>query len=464
MIPVTKYKDQTVAVFGLGISGMAAARALDAGGAHVLAWDDAEARQDEAHASGIDVRDPMEVDFHSVAALVLSPGVPLTHPEPHPVAAKALASGTDIIGDVELFVTSDAATEGRTIIAITGTNGKSTTTALIGHILGHADRDVAVAGNIGRPILDIDPVATGGIYVIEMSSYQIDLTPSMDADVAILLNITPDHLDRHGGLKGYAQTKAKLLMQQSAGHASVVCVDDEHCREICKQLIGQGRHQVTTVSVENDINASICVTDGILKDATHAVADLRLTSKLPGVHNWQNIAAAYAATAAAGMSDTDIIAGIQSFHGLDHRMEHVAKLASVDVINDSKATNVEAAARALACYPNIYWIAGGRPKGESLDAVTEFHGNIRKAYLYGEAGPEFGKSLHGQIPCEVDETLKVATENALRDGLQAAESSSEDLVVMLSPACASFDQFANFEARGEAFKDYVMDFAAGDAA
>lgn len=465
MITVNKYKGQKVAVFGLGVSGLSAARSLQAGGADVIVWDDAETRQVAAAAEGLSVQNLANMDFKEFAALVLSPGVPLTHPEPHPLAVMANAADCPIIGDIELFVTSEEAAKGRSIIAITGTNGKSTTTALTGHIIAGAGRDLSIAGNIGKPILDGRAIGPGGVYVIEMSSYQIDLTPSMDADVTVLLNITPDHLDRHGGMDGYAAVKAKLAQQQSAGKVAVISVDDSHCQKIVDELKHDDTLHVTSVSIDGAA-ADLEVNDGKLIDnrdqGAQIVADLKEISKLPGVHNWQNIAMAYAATKAVGISDADIISGIKSFHGLEHRMELVAQFASVDVINDSKATNMDAAARALACYSNIYWIAGGRAKGEPFDAVREYFGNVKKAYLYGEAGPAFGASLKDSIPCEIEETLEVATKNALRDSLRAAETTEDDLVVMLSPACASFDQFQNFEVRGEAFKDYVMDFAAGD--
>lgn len=467
MIPVTQYNGCTVVVFGLGVSGLSAARALQAGGARVLAWDDAESRRTEAGALGLTLQDPSVTNFSQVSALVLSPGIPLTHPAPHPVVKQASEADCPVIGDIELFVTATAATDDRTIVAVTGTNGKSTTTALIGKIVAQAGKEVVVAGNIGTPVLDSRATGPDGIYVVEMSSYQIDLTPSMNADVTVLLNITPDHLDRHGGMDGYAKVKAKLLKQQSPDKTAIVGLDDSYCRKIFEDMERDGSPTLVGISIAGNIDCEVQVAGGLLRVKTNGnsriVTDLNQTSNLPGKHNWQNVAAAYAAASAIGVPENAIIAGIQSFQGLAHRMEHIAKLASVDVINDSKATNMDAAARALACYSSIYWIAGGRPKGETIDVLRDYFGNIRKAYVYGEAGPEFGRSLEGVVPCEVDETLQIATESALRDSLNAAKTAADPLVVMLSPACASFDQFSDFEARGEAFKDYVMNFAAGNA-
>ncbi len=459
MIAVHDFKDREVAVFGLGRSGLAAARALRAGEARVVAWDDDPAGRAKAADAGLAVVDLLAADWRDTAALVLSPGVPLTHPEPHPVVVKARAAGTEVIGDVELFV---RATPGRRKTAISGTNGKSTTTALIGHILKTSGRATEVGGNLGNPVLDLAPLAADGDYVIELSSYQIDLTPSLRADVAVLLNISPDHLDRHGGLAGYVAVKHRLFAGQDTGDVAVIGVDDDHCRRIHDALGATARQRVVAVSVGRQLDDGVHVRHGQLIDAIgggdRPVLDLAELIDLPGQHNWQNAACAYAACRALGLAVAEIVAGLRSFPGLPHRMERLAEIDGVLFVNDSKATNAAAAARALACFEAVYWIAGGRGKAGGIAGLSPYFERIRHAFLIGEAARDMAETLKSRVPCSMSGDLARAVAAAHQ---QARAEARPDAVVLLSPACASFDQFADFEARGEAFRAAVQRLPGG---
>ena len=451
MIPVPTFAHRTVAVFGLARSGLSAARALRAGGAVVLVGDDSPARCATAAAAGFQVRDLVAADWPEVAALVLSPGVPLTHPKPHPVVQRARAAGAEVIGDVELFARANLPARR---VGITGTNGKSTTTALIGHLLETAGRPVAVGGNLGTPVLDLPLLGADGTYVLEMSSYQIDLAPSLVCDVAVLLNITPDHLDRHGSMAGYVAVKQRIFAGQDAAQTAVIGVDDAHCAEICRALQASGRRKVVPIAIGRRIESGISVIDGLLyaDAASEPALDLRQCPSLPGSHNWQNAAAAFAVARALGLSLAEIRAGLISFPGLAHRMERVSARHGVLFINDSKATNADAAAKALACYETIYWIAGGKPKEGGIASLLPFRGRIRRAFLIGEAAQDFAATLAGSVPTTISGTLARAVTDAY--DLARAEK-RPDAVVLLSPACASFDQFTDFEARGTAFRHAV---------
>ena len=459
MIAVHDFKDREVAVFGLGRSGLAAARALRAGQARVVAWDDDPAGRAKAAAAGFAVTDPLAADWRETAALVLSPGVPLTHPEPHPVVAKARAAGAEVIGDVELFI---RATPDRRKTAVSGTNGKSTTTALIGHILKASGRATEIGGNLGNPVLDLAPLGADGDYVIELSSYQIDLTPSLSADIAVLLNISPDHLDRHGGLAGYVAVKRRLFIGQDPGDVAVIGVDDDHCRRIHDELRARGRERLLAVSVLRQLDDGVHVRHGQLIDAIDGggrpVLDLAELIDLPGRHNWQNAACAYAACRALGLAVAEIVTGLRSFAGLPHRMERLAEIDGVLFVNDSKATNTAATARALACYEAIYWIAGGRAKVGGITELSPYFERIRHAFLIGEAADDMADTLQGRVPCSITGELARAVA-AAHD--QARAEARSGAVVLLSPACPSFDQFADFEARGEAFRAAVQDLSGG---
>ena len=455
MIDVESFKGQDVAVLGLARSGLVSALALAAGGARVLAWDDSEAKRKEAAAAGVTLSPLADADFGKIRALVISPGIPHTFPTPHPVAARARAAGAEIIGDIELL----ARTQRQASYAgITGTNGKSTTTSLIAHILQAAGRKVAVGGNLGQPVLSLPALGDDGAYVIEMSSYQLELTHSLTFDVAVLLNITPDHLDRHGGMDGYVAAKRRIFDRQKGQQTAVIGVDDDLSSRLHEHLARDGGQRVIPISAERAIAGGVYVTDGMLFDATEGPAkeimDLREVARLPGKHNWQNAAAAFASVRSVGVSVEDAVDGIRTFPGLAHRQELIATVDGIRYVNDSKATNADATEKALVCYDAIYWIAGGLAKEGGITSLSPYFPRIRRAYLIGEAAKDFAQTLDGKVDYSrsrsgtLDAALAEARKDALAEGISGA-------VVLLSPACASFDQFADFEARGRAFRSLV---------
>ena len=461
MIEASGFQGRPVAVFGLGRSGLSAARALMAGGAEVRGWDDDAERRAAAADAGVPLADPAAGAIEGVVALVLSPGVPLTHPAPHPVVRLARDAGAEVIGDIELFARARPTSP---VVAVTGTNGKSTSTALIGHVLSTNGREVAVGGNFGRPALELPRMNGGSVYVLELSSYQIDLSPGFVPDVAVLLNISADHLDRHGDMANYAAVKGRLFEGQGCEQWALIGVDDAPSRAIFERLREAGRKRLVPISVEGAVEGGVYVADGVLHDATEggavAMADLSEVKSLPGVHNWQNAAAAYATARALGVDGGDAAAVIACFPGLAHRMERIGEVAGVNFVNDSKATNAQAAARALACYERVYWIAGGRPKEGGLAAVEPYFDRVVHAYLIGEAAPKFAACLDGNVPFTLAGTLEAAIGAAYHD---ATVASDHGAVVLLSPACASFDQFRDFEARGEAFRTLVEALLNGDS-
>ncbi len=458
MIPVRGFVGKTVAVFGLGRTGLTAARALQAGGAKVVLWDENEASREAAAAEGFTLVDLANADWYSLSALMLSPGVPLTHPKPHWVVEKARDAGVEIFGDIELFARTVAAAPAHKrpkIVAITGTNGKSTTTALIAHVLAQAGRDIRVGGNIGYGVLGLEDMHGGAVYVLELSSYQLDLTSSLKPDVSIILNISPDHLERHGDMEGYVAAKKRILLNQGKGDFAIIGVDDPWCQQICTEITAANRRTIWPVSARRAMGRGVYSLQGMLYDATdgrvNEVADLTRARSLPGRHNWQNASAAYAAVRALGLTVQDAVDGLMSFPGLAHRMETVGTIGRVRFVNDSKATNADAARQAMSSYPKFYWIAGGRAKAGGIDDLTDLFGGIAKAYLVGEAASEFSGVLEGKAPFVISGDLESATRAAFAD----ARASGEDAIVLLSPACASFDQFADFEERGEAFRAAV---------
>jgi UDP-N-acetylmuramoylalanine--D-glutamate ligase len=453
MIPVNSFKGRTVALFGLGGSGLATAKALVDGGADVIAWDDNPESVEKAGEAGVPTADLRGIDWSSVASFVLSPGVPLTHPKPHWTVDLARAAGVEIIGDVELFVRERRALAPNCpLIAITGTNGKSTTTALIAHILKASGRDTQLGGNIGTAVLTLDPPKDGRFFVVECSSYQIDLAPTLDPTAGVLLNLTPDHLDRHGTMQHYADIKERLV---AGSKTAIVGVDDSYCVMIADRIERAG------VSVRR-ISSRQVLADGYYLDkggiveadsgATHKVADLSAIQTLRGAHNAQNAAAAIAACRAVGVSEEEIVAGLNSFPGLKHRMQPVGRRGNVVFVNDSKATNADAAAPALSSYDRIYWIAGGLPKEGGITSLTGFFPKIARAYLIGEAAPAFAATLGEAVPYEISGTLEKAVAHAADD---AEKDGNGPVAVILSPACASFDQYKNFEVRGDAFVGHV---------
>lgn len=462
MIAVHAFSGRRLGVFGLGASGLSAIRALVAGGARVVAWDDREAARDAARDLGADVRIIDDWRWADLAGLVLAPGVPLTHPAPHVVVQRAHAAGVLVLGDIELFALAHAAMDDPApVIAITGTNGKSTTTALMGHIVQSCRRSTQVGGNIGKPALDLEPVGAGGVYVLEVSSFQLDLTHTFAPEVAVLLNITPDHMDRHGDMAGYGAAKARVFANQAADDTAVIGVDTPESAQIALALRNKtAGARVIPVSAERALSDGVHAVGGVIYDATEGrgdeVFDLRAAPALLGRHNAQNAAAAYAAARAIGLDRSGVVQALASFAGLAHRMEAVARLATPEgdivFVNDSKATNPDAARQALSAYDRVYWIAGGRAKGGDFSGLAPALGPVAKGYLIGEAAEALAADLRGAAVFEIVRTLDRAVAAALRQAqADLAAFPGEDCVVLLSPACASFDQFDGFEARGEAF-------------
>jgi len=453
MIEAHSLAGKTVAVFGMGLSGLAAARSLLAGGASVLVWDDGEKGRAAAKAAGLPLVDLKNVDWSAIDALVLAPGVPLTHPEPHWTVKRAHAHGVEIIGDIEIFMRERrSAGVVSPVIAITGTNGKSTTTALTHHLLEAAGLDAVRGGNIGATVLDLPPFKDGQHYVLELSSYQIDLTPSLDPDAGILLNVTPDHLDRHGTLENYAAVKEKIFTHPDT---AVIGADDGFCDAIAARTVARGIKTVR-ISAGHPVRTGIyaegselCeMADGVVTNRTQLAG----IGSLRGAHNAQNASAALAAARSLGLSWDKLAQALRTFPGLAHRMEEIRRIRHVLFVNDSKATNADAAERALSSFSNIYWIAGGKPKAGGIESLVPYLPRIRKAYLIGEAAEAFSKTLGGNLPCTISKTLGKAVADASADAL--SEPCAE-AVVLLSPACASFDQFPNFEVRGDAFRVLV---------
>jgi UDP-N-acetylmuramoylalanine--D-glutamate ligase len=456
VIPVTTFAGQKVAVFGLGGSGLVSASALLAGGADVVAFDDDPQSVAKANAAGIPTADLRNVDWSRIAALVLAPGVPLTNPKPHWIVDLAHKSGVAVIGDIELFCRERAKlAPGAPFVAITGTNGKSTTTALVAHLAASAGMDAQLGGNIGTAILSLQPPQAGRVHVIECSSYQIDLAPSLDPSVGILINLSEDHLDRHGTMAHYAEVKERLVAGVPKSGMAVVGVDDDWCQKIAVRLAQAGK-RATRISVRRELSNGVYVAGGRIMLATGTqtslVAELGGIGSLRGQHNAQNAACAAAAALALGLEPAAIQAGLRSFPGLAHRMEELGRRGAVLYVNDSKATNADSAAQALACFSDIFWIAGGKPKTGGIESLRGFFPRIRKAYLIGEAADEFAATLSPGVPHEIDGTLDKALAAATRD---AEAATVAEPVVLLSPACASFDQYRNFEVRGDAFRELV---------
>jgi UDP-N-acetylmuramoylalanine--D-glutamate ligase len=453
MIPAGTFRGKRVALFGLGGSGLATAHALAAGGADVVAWDDNPESVAKARDAGITVADLRGEDWQLFASFVLSPGVPLTHPKPHWSVELARAASVEVIGDIELFCRERAANApAAPFIAITGTNGKSTTTALTAHILKAAGRDTQMGGNIGRAVMTLEPPKPDRHYVVECSSYQIDLAPSIDPTAGMLLNLTPDHLDRHGTMQRYASIKERLV---AGSETAIIGVDDAFCSQIADRLERAGKHVIR-------ISKRLPLTDGYFADGSNLmeakvghfsrIAFLEGIGSLRGQHNAQNALAAVAACLKVGLELGEIQKGLESFPGLAHRMEQVGRKGRVLFVNDSKATNADAAAPALSSFPRIYWIAGGLPKEGGIEPLRGFFPRIAKAYLIGEAAPAFSATLGEAVPYEISGTLASAVDHAAAD---ADRDQANEAVVLLSPACASFDQFKNFEVRGEAFRQAV---------
>jgi UDP-N-acetylmuramoylalanine--D-glutamate ligase len=465
MIPITEFKGRDVAVFGLARTGLAAAKALMAGGARVHAWDDSDTSRAAAEAEGVPVSDINSRDWRSFAALVLSPGVPLTFPEPHRVVTLAQATGVPIVSDIELFaraVNALAPAQRPKLIGVTGTNGKSTTSALIAHILKEAGKDVRLGGNIGAAMLEQPPLHAGAYYVIELSSYQLDITSSLRLDVAVWLNTTPDHLDRHGAMSEYVAAKKRIFLNQGAADWAVIGVDDDYCAAICTELTRAAVQHVGPISAGQALGRGVSALNNKVIDAlsgrAEVAADLGKAPALAGKHNAQNAAAAYAAVRALGVDARTIAAALNTFAGLPHRLERVATIECVRFVNDSKATNANAAAQALAVYPRIHWIAGGVAKDGGIEELSPFFPRIARAYLIGQSAGDFADALRGKVQVTMAGNLEAAVKLAFAD---AKASGEPHPVVLLSPACASFDQFRSYEDRGDKFRAYVHALNAG---
>jgi UDP-N-acetylmuramoylalanine--D-glutamate ligase len=441
MISSGAFAGKRYAVLGLARSGLATVASLHASGAQVTAWDRRPGPRDEV-ASIAAIGDPMEIELGGFDGVVVSPGVPLNT---HPLTQRARAAGVPLIGDVELFAQARPDLPPHKVVGITGTNGKSTTTALIHHILESAGLPARMGGNIGLPILAQEPLAEGGIYVLELSSYQIDLTFSLACEAAALTNITPDHLDRYDGFAAYAASKARLFAMQDAGQFAVFGCEDAPTRAVCE-----------TERARRAEGRVACA------DTASLAARQPGWIGLKGPHNLQNAAIAAAIAFELGLSDTQIERGLASFRGLAHRMEVLGTYGGVTFVNDSKATNPASAAPALGAYPadpapHIHWIVGGLPKGDDLDQCAPWFGNVAAAYTIGEAGPRFADILDPHVPVQRSEMLCEAVQRAM-----AAARPGD--VVLLSPACASFDQFSDYEARGEAFRRIVAGLTGSDTA
>lgn len=461
MINLSAFAGQRIAVMGLGKTGLSTVLSLKNAGAIVYAWDDNLASRDYAASLGITSTDLMTMTPSTVDLLVWSPGIPHTFPAPHPVAERAKAQGIKIISDIDVLSISQPDAE---YIGVTGTNGKSTTTALIGHTL-KSFRPAQIGGNIGIPVLDLEPMAAEGTYVLEMSSYQTELSQSFQPVGAVFLNISPDHLYRHGGLQGYIDAKKKIFCNPPKGMRkpiAVICIDTEDCYDIAEELEEDSIWSVIPVSTQKRLDKGSYVEEGNLyemrEEGATLIANLDQFENLRGRHNHENIACAYTIIRQLyGYEPQKIIKAMLSFGGLAHRQYLVATINGVQYVNDSKATNADATARALACFNEIHWILGGQPKEGGLNGLEEYMKRVQHAYLIGEAAPQFAEWLSAKnVPFTQCGTLDVAVTLAH----QNAQNNGQG-VVLLSPACASWDQFKSFEHRGDMFAEIVTELAKG---
>lgn len=460
MIPVKGFSGQKVAVLGLGRSGLAAARALRAGGVEAICWDDNPAARETAEAEGFQCLDLRRHGaFDEIATLIVSPGIPHLYPQPNPVVAAALEAGVPVDNDIGLFFRSFAGPEWNNydtpprVIAVTGSNGKSTTAALIHHILSEAGRKAQLAGNIGRGVLDIDPGGDGSVVVLELSSYQTELARALTPDVAVFTNLSPDHLDRHGGMGGYFAAKRRLFAEGGPDRA-VIGVDEAEGAFLAGQLAeGPTDDRVIRISVERKLTGpgwQVFARKGFLseyrKGRQTGSIDLRGIKGLPGAHNHQNACAAYAACRSLGLAPRVIEDALHSYPGLPHRSQIIAEAGGVTFVNDSKATNVDSAVKALSAFKKIRWICGGLEKEGGIDALNGALDQVIKAYVIGREAAGFAMQL--KVEAQVCTTMAAAVEQAIADS-KAGET------VLLAPAAASFDQYDNFEQRGDDFAAQV---------
>ena len=439
------FAGERIAVVGLGRAGLPAALRLRAWGADVTCWDDGAPQRDAAEQAGLVLRDLRQGGFH-FDALLLSPGIPHTYPQPHPIAARAIEAGVPILCDVEyLYRAVRAAGSAARFIGVTGTNGKSTTTALTHHLLRRAGRVSEVGGNLGPPALGLNMLGVEGSYTLEMSSYSLERIATVGFNIGVMLNLSPDHLDRHGSMAGYAAAKTNIFARQVSGDVAVLGQDDDWSTGMAAGIAAR----LVPISGLKRAPGGIWAEGRALRDEAGAIADLDSAPALPGSHNAQNAAAATAIAFACGLSRDDVAAGLADFAGLPHRQERVGVVAGVVFVNDSKATNADSTARALASYARVVWIAGGMAKEGGIESLARFFPRIARALLIGRDAPILAATLAAAgVPHEVVGTL----ENAVAQAARRAEAP----VVLLSPACASFDQFSGFDARGERFRALVQ--------
>jgi UDP-N-acetylmuramoylalanine--D-glutamate ligase len=453
MIVPTGFKGQKVVVLGLGRSGRTVAQSLLKAGADVLAWDDQEETREVAQSQGIPIIDLPSFEWEEVNHLILSPGIAHRYPTPHPLVLQAQRAGLQPLSDLEVLFQSQPQA---CYIGITGTNGKSTTTALMAHILKDCGEIIEVGGNLGIPVMELNPLQEDGTYVLELSSYQLEIAPSLHLNVGVLLNITPDHLERHGGMEGYIAAKQLIYRNGNPQDTLVISVDDPYCLSIYESLKESGNVGLLPFSVHSVVPDGIYVEDGVLYEKNQPVVDLKQFDRLKGAHNWQNAAAAFAALRSRGLEIETIAKGMKSFPGLAHRQQVVAHHKNVLFVNDSKGTNGDAVEKALLAYQgiSIYWLLGGQAKEEGITKLKPYFSTIKHAFLFGEASAAFASTLEGEVPYTFCETLEEAVNKASK---QAFRDQKPDAVVLLSPACASFDQFKDFEERGDLFCQYVQE-------
>ena len=468
MILVPDMKGKSIAVFGLGVSGLATCEALAASGASVYSFDEKLEAREKTKNTEYRAEHPKDWPWSELSALVVSPGVPLTHPKPHPIVKKARLEKVPVIGDTELFARAINALPERErprVAAITGSNGKSTTTALIGHMLREAGEEAHVGGNIGDAIMSLPAPDRHAIYVLELSSFQLDLTHSLRANAAVFLNLSPDHIERHGSIDGYFAAKSRIFRNQTPEDIAVVGVDDGWGERLCTELTSASCAQIAPVSASATLGRGVYALDGAVyfnfDGKTTKAGDLSNARALRGSHNHQNAAAALAVALHFGASPAIAMKAASTFTSLAHRMEEITRIGKVLFINDSKATNANAAERALSAFDAIYWIAGGKAKEGGLDALKGKLGSVRKTYLIGEAADLFSEQLKDESRTVKCGTLKRAIVAAHKD---AAASDAAAPVVLLSPACASYDQFKNFEERGDEFRNVVGELQAENGA
>ena len=445
MIDLAVLKGSSFVVLGLARSGLTTVRALKAAGIDCVAWDDNAASREAAATTGVALADPASIDWSRTTALVISPGIPSHLPQPHPVAAAARAAGKAIVCDIELLARAQPKAG---FVGITGTNGKSTTTALIGHILAEAGVRCEVGGNIGRGALDLAPLGEGGVYVLELSSYQLELLETFRANIAVWLNITPDHIDRHGDMAGYVAAKENIFARQRPGDCAVIGIDDRPSRAVYETISARPGIAAIPVRLETPVAGGVSFRAGMLIDADGYSFDFSDVPTLPGDHNAQNAACAWAACRWLEVPREKIVAGLKSYPGLPHRQERVASVGNVIYVNDSKATNADATARALSSYRDIYWILGGQAKEGGVAPLAAYFDRIRHAFLIGEATELFAGQLEGKLAYSRCGDLK----SALDAAHERAQRARAPAVVLLSPACASWDQWKSYEHRGDAFR------------